>query len=327
MASVALVGFAFFRPVFEDGALRLLPRFDLARWARTLPDHARWVVPFVVLTASLPATRALVWRHTLPGAPPPFRRRLHALALGGLVHNVLPGRLGPLATAWILSQRHAEALPALFSSLLLAKLVELGALLGTTAVLAALARGLGLAGAPPRGVLVLGGGLFVIFAVLLATARRIAPWAADRLHRRGRWPRVAGVIEALGAGLAAVGTPKRLGLALLLALLPVTTAVVAHALALDSMGVAAPLLGGGLLVGAITLGQLTPGLPIGVGVYYFVCTSTARALGASAEDAAALAVLSHAFTFLTHLLVGVVAALANRPLLRRLVRLRRPIRT
>jgi hypothetical protein len=70
-------------------------------------------------------------------------------------------------------------------------------------------------------------------------------------------------------------------------------------------------------------GQLTPGLPIGVGVHYMVCSWGARELGVSAEHAAALAALTHAATVVVHLLLGVGSALIQRDALRSLLKLRR----
>jgi hypothetical protein len=79
------------------------------------------------------------------------------------------------------------------------------------------------------------------------------------------------------------------------------------------------LLGGGLVLGAISLGQLTPALPIGPGLHYAIAAWAARALGVEAAEAAALAALSHAATVVGHLAVGTVTALANRRELRTLI--------
>jgi glycosyltransferase 2 family protein len=100
---------------------------------------------------------------------------------------------------------------------------------------------------------------------------------------------------------------------------------IAYGLALRHVGIEAYLLGGGLLLGAITLAQFTPGLPIGTGLYYLASAGAARALGASDDQAAAVAVLSHAATALTHLLVGAGSALAHHDRLRDLLRMRRAI--
>jgi uncharacterized membrane protein YbhN (UPF0104 family) len=70
---------------------------------------------------------------------------------------------------------------------------------------------------------------------------------------------------------------------------------------------------------------MTPGLPSSMGLYYFVCATTARALGVSDESAASLAVLSHAASNLTHVLVGIASALGHHQSLREILRVRRAV--
>jgi hypothetical protein len=322
LLSAGLIAFAFYRPEIADGTLRLTPRFSIGRWVAALPTHMPWVLPFMGLTATLPLLRALVWKRTIPEPVPSLRARFHALALGGLVHNAAPGRLGAFATAWVLGKQAGTPVSTALTSLLLSKLFEFGALFTISAVLALLARSRGVAGGPAKAVLVAGTVAFVAFGIAIAGARRFAPRLTARWRRRGRWPRLSATLDGLVAGLIAVRSAGRIVGGGALAILPVIAASMAYALALRHMGVDAYLLGGGVLVSAITLGQFTPGLPIGTGVYYFICTSTARALGAGADDAAALAVLSHAATAVTHLLVGIASAAAHHEGLRDLLNIR-----
>jgi glycosyltransferase 2 family protein len=273
-----------------------------------------------VLSASLPALRAFVWHQTLPAPVPPWRRRFHALALGSFVHNVAPGRMGPLASAWVLGRETRTSTATAFSSLLVAKLLELAALFGLTALLALLARARGVAGGPAQALLVGGFIALVAFTLLMVLVRRYGPRLAERLSRNGRWPRLTAALLALGTGLDAIAAPRRALAGLVVAVLPVIASALAYGIALRHLGVSSYLVGGGLLVGAITLGQFTPFLPVGMGVYYLVCAGTARALGVPAEGAAALAALSHAVTVATNLAVGVGSALAHRDRLGDLLR-------
>jgi hypothetical protein len=328
--SALLAGLAFFRVTFSGGVLRILPRFDLTEWLGRLPSHLPWVVPFVVLTATLSALRAIVWGRTLPvppsGTPPTWRMRFHALALGGLVHNVVPGHLGGLASVWVLSREGRLPLPVTIGSFLLAKLLEFGALFASTALLALVARLGGYGVTVVRPMLWAGGIALVAFVIALVGARRFAPRLAARLAARGRLPRVALALEALAAGLAAVHSPRRLLAGWLLAFLPVLASSLAYALALRHMGGHSFLLGGGLLLGAVTFAQMTPGLPSAIGLYYLVCAATARALGVPDEQAAALAALSHLSQVAGHILVGVASAIAHHDGLRDLLRFRAEVR-
>jgi hypothetical protein len=334
MGGVALLGalpaaLAFLR-VTTVGGLHVVLRFDLREWVARLPSHLPWVVPFVALTATLSALRAIVWGCTLPDAtsapPAGWRARFHALALGWLVHTAVPGHFGVLASAWVLGRKGGPALPVALGSLLLAKLLEFGALLGATALLAAIAHVMGLVGVPAGPMLWAGLVALVVFAVALLGARRFAPALAARLAVRGRWPRLVAFLEALATGLVAVRAPRRLLLGWLSGFGPVLASSLAFALALRHVGGHGFLLGGGLMVGAVSFSQMTPGLPSSMGLYYFVCAATARALGVAADDAAALAVLSHLAQNVAHILVGVGTAIAHHQGLRDLLRVRAAVR-
>jgi hypothetical protein len=325
LLSAVFTALTFFHVHFHGG-FRLVPRFDLHHWVQRLPSHLPWVVPFIALTATLSALRAIVWGRTLPddepGQRPGWRARFHALALGWLVHTVVPGHFGVVASSWVLSRRAGPPLPVALASLLLAKLLEFGALFGVTALLALIAHLAGFAAVPARSMLWAGFIALVLFAGVLAALRPLAPRLADRLVRRRRLPQLATFLRAIATGLAAVHAPGRLLAGWLLSFLPVLASSLAYALALRHMGGHGFLLGGGLLVGAVTFAQMTPGMPSSMGLYYLVCAATARALGVDAEDAAALAALSHLAQNLGHILVGAGAAIAHHQGLRDLLRVR-----
>jgi len=327
LISAVLAALMFFRVTFSGGALRVHPRFDFGEWLERLPSHLPWVIPFVALTATLSALRAIVWGQTLPQErPTSWRVRFHALALGGLVHNALPGHLGALASAWVLWRTGGPPFPTALGAFLLAKFLEFGALFAITALMALIAHLGGLAAIPARPMLWAGGVALIVFAAALAGAKRFAPRLAARLAARGRLPRLVKALEALASGLAAVHSPRRLLAGWLLALLPVLVSALAWALALHHVGGRGFLLGGGLMVGAVTFSQLAPGIPGTMGLYYFICAATARALGVPDDQAAALAVLSHLASNAGHTLVGIGSAIAHHEGLRDLLRVRAEVR-
>jgi glycosyltransferase 2 family protein len=139
-----------------------------------------------------------------------------------------------------------------------------------------------------------------------------APRLAARLRASGKARRLQQVLAAVATGLRGVGSPLRLLRAFIAGHGPIAAAGLAYGIALAAVGAEAGVAGGWLLLGAITLGQFTPGLPVGTGVYLLACTWAARALGASEAEAAALSVLSHVATVLTNLGVGLVSALLHR---------------
>ena len=117
----------------------------------------------------------------------------------------------------------------------------------------------------------------------------------------------------------------RLAAALALAVLPAAGAAAAYALPLRAAGVPESVAGGALLVAVIAFGQLTPGLPVGAGVYWSLASWAARQLGAAPEDAAALAILTHLGMVGTGLLVGLASAIVRRATVAELVRRRREV--
>jgi hypothetical protein len=96
------------------------------------------------------------------------------------------------------------------------------------------------------------------------------------------------------------------------------------------MGLRHGLFAGAVVLGAIAVGQSTPGLPVGMGVYYFVTSWMARKLGAAPQDAAAYAALTHVTTLLTNIGVGAISVwkrgLGLRELIRRTRRAREEVR-
>jgi hypothetical protein len=166
-----------------------------------------------------------------------------------------------------------------------------------------------------------------VLGLLLVLLARTAPRVAGWLRRRERAPWLVRFLEALTTGVRGVGSARRLGLGLLAAMLPVAANGLAYGLALVHGGAQSGLWGGWLLLGALTLGQFTPGLPVGTGVYLLVCSWAARALGADDGSAAAIAVLTHVGTFAANLTVGAISALIHRREIRGLFSLRGSLRT
>jgi hypothetical protein len=312
---VALV----FVQVDVRGGFALRPRFPIGAFGGRLAVHARWIAPFCLAAAALPALRALVWRAVVPAPPPALRDVYHATAMGALVHNAVPGKLGPVAASWILARFSRRAFTPLLASQLLAKLVEMGAvvLLGGAAAVA-LRPGGGVAR-----VVAAGAALFLALASGAAAAAIAAPGASARLARR--LPRAAATLAALGRGLTGVGDPRRLLAAAALALPIAALLSLAYALPLAAAGGRPSLPGAAVLVAVLTFGQLTPGLPIGTGVYWSLASWVARELGAPPADAAAVAVLTHAAMVGTNLAVGAVSAAARRGVLPELLRRRRDV--
>src|SRR5688500_7119591 len=89
--SAFLISTAFFGwNVVRPGRL-LIPRFSLQQFLQDLPGHLRWLIPFMLLSASIIPLRALQWQRTLSKRVP-LRERYHLVAIGAFTHNALPGK-------------------------------------------------------------------------------------------------------------------------------------------------------------------------------------------------------------------------------------------
>lgn len=325
--SVVLIASVFFRITLEP-RLTFTPRFEIGEWANDLPAHLPWLAVFVLLTALIIPFRALQWGYTLGEHPPPFRSRYHAVAIGAFVHNAVPGKFGDFIRAWYLARR--EKLPFFHSlaSVLVGKLLEFAALILIVSVSLLIPAG-SRAGDNPTARLASALPIaFAVFAALLALVLLIARysprWAAS-LERREKWPKLRLTLLNLADGLHAVKSPRRALSAFLASILPVLSPALAYGVALQSLGVERGILAGGVVLGAIALGQLAIGLPVGIGMYYALSSWAARALGASASEAAALAMLTHVATFGTQLLVGLVSLVTQKESFRGILRRRKAI--
>lgn len=318
VAGAFLVLLVFARVEWRGGPV-LVARFALGPFLRSLPGNAPWLVAFAAVAAVVPSLRALVWRAVSPPPPPAYADAYHATALGGLAHNLVPGKIGPLAAAWVLSRTADRPLAPALSSQLVSKLLEMGALVACGAAAAALLR----AGAAVAHALLAGAALFAIFSAAAVGIALGAPGAAARIAVR--FPRAGSFVAALGEGVAGAGGPRRLAGAFALAFLPAGVAALAYAVPLHAFGAHGGAAGGAVLVAVLAFGQLTPGLPVGSCLHWSLGAWAARHLGVAANDAAALAVLTDVAMMSTNAAVGAASALCRRGSLPDLFRWRRDV--
>lgn len=301
--SAAFISNAFLQWNFRGGPL-VAGRFPFGAFIRALPHHLHWVLPFALLSAAIIPFRALQWKATLKKYVP-FKQRLHFVSLGAVVHNLLPGQLGDLTRAYLLGRAQKIPLLSSFGSVAVCKLLEFVALVAVvTASMLGPFAGSGLA----FGRLLRFGTVVCValLGVVLAIAHGALP-LARWLDRKETAPRLRTYLIQANEGLTAMRTPKAILIALMLSLPPVLCPALAYGLGLQGVGVPAGIFAGGIMLAAVSLGQGTPGVPGSMGVYYFVASWTARRLGASAQDAASFAALTHATTFLAQVTFGMVA--------------------
>lgn len=299
--SAFLISTAFFRwNVGQPGPL-LIPRFSLRKFLHDLPGHLRWLIPFMLLSASIIPLRAMQWQRTLSKRVP-LRERYHLVAIGAFTHNALPGKLGDFIRSFLMSRTQRIPFLESLGSVAVCKLLEFAALMGLVALafLGPFGKTMAHFAGPLRVAVGVCVGLVVLVVMLAHYALPLARW----MERKRKLPRVRHLLGHVSEGLGTARSFRGMAVALLFSVGPVLAPALAYGLGLRGIGVYGGLFAGTVILGAIALGQSFPGVPAGMGIYYFVTSWAARNLGASAEDAAAFATLTHLGTVLSQVTVG-----------------------
>jgi len=299
--SAVLLSTAFFRWNFKGPGPLLVPRFSLSEFVSDLPGHLLWLVPFMLLSAAIIPLRAAQWQRTLKKRVP-FKDRYRLVGIGAFVHNALPGKLGDVTRAFLLSRTQRIAFVQTIGSVAVCKLLEFAALMMLVALsfLGPFAETMARFEGPLVGAIFALVGLVALVLLLAHYSAPLARW----LHRKHRMLRVQGFLNHVSEGLGTARSFRGMGLAFLFSVGPVLASSVGYGLALQGLGIRGGLFAGAVVLGAIAVGQGAPGVPAGMGLYYFVTSWAARSLGASAEDAAAFATLTHLGTVISQVGVG-----------------------
>lgn len=300
--TVLMVASVFFN--FHAHAPFLTPRFTMRNFFSQLPSHMRWLIPFAVLSYLMLPLRALQWQTTLQKKVP-FKERYHSVAIGAFVHNALPGKLGDVFRAFLVARSQNIPFVESLGSVAVCKLLEFAALMLLVAA--------SFFGPFRKTMEQFSGGLKVALAVCVAAFAVVLILAhyAEKmiaaLEKRQKLPKVQKFLTNVGQGLGTARSLRGLTVALFFSIGPVLAPAVGYGMGLGGLGIHGGVFAGAVMLGAIALGQSAPGVPVGMGVYYFMTSWAARQLGASEEAAAAYSVLTHLATVFTQVLAGLIS--------------------
>ena len=299
--SAVLLSTAFFRWNLKGPGPLLVPRFSLSDFVSDLPGHLVWLIPFMLLSAAIIPLRAAQWQRTLKKRVP-FQERYHLVAIGAFTHNAIPGKLGDVMRSFLLSRTQRIPFVQCVGSVAVCKLLEFACLMLLVAL--SFAGPFGETMARYSGALRIAVSLCVgLVALVVLLAHYSAP-LAGALQRRHRMPRLQSFLNHVSDGLGTARSFRGMGVALVFSVGPVLASALAYGLGMSGLGIRGGLFAGAVVLGAISLGQSTPGVPAGMGLYYFVTSWAARSLGAPAEDAAAFATLTHLGVVFSQVSVG-----------------------
>jgi uncharacterized protein (TIRG00374 family) len=257
-------------------------------------------------------TRAARWQgYFLPRRRVPFNPLFGTLAISYMASTFLPLRAGELVRAVFLGQRERLAIPGIVGTILLEKLFDflaIGVMLLLLLFLTPLPEAARVAGASIASVILLGFAFVVALAVwreptlkLIGVAERTLP---DGLGKRLRLRHAA---LHFAEGTDSLRVPSLW--VLLLGWTAVTWAfslgsTLAGALAL---GVNPGLAGLMFVVVLTSTGQAVPSSPGYVGVYHAASVLALTAFGVDAATALGIALVTHAFSYGSLVVAGLVA--------------------
>ncbi|HEY8205921.1 MAG TPA: lysylphosphatidylglycerol synthase domain-containing protein [Myxococcaceae bacterium] len=288
---------------FGSGPL-VSPRFPLRAFFAGLPRNLPWLAAFAALTAAVFPARAAQWQRALRRRVP-FKERYHLVAIGGFCNNALPGKLGDVVRAFLLSRSQRIPFVESLGSVAVCKLMELAALMLLVAVsfLGPFRETMSRFEVATRAAVVLCVGLMALVVLLAHHSHGLSAW----LEARGRFPKVQMFLVNVGTGLGTARSLRGMAALLLFSIAPVLAPALGYGLGLSGLGIQGGVFAGPVVLGAIALGQTAIGVPAGTGIYYFVTSWSARSLGATEAQAAAYAALTHLATIVTQLAVGAIS--------------------
>lgn len=257
-------------------------------------------------------TRAARWQiYFLPRRRVAFGPLFGILAISYMASTFLPLRAGELVRPVFLGLRERVPIPAVVGTILLEKLFDflaIGIMLALLVALAPLPPAAALAGVSIAAVILVGFGFVVALAVWRAPTLRLVAlvqkWLPMRLGQRMHLCEAA---QHFAEGTDSLREPK-----LWLLLLAWTAVTWLCSLGSTLGGTLAlgiqPGLPALLLVLVLTsTGQAVPSSPGYVGVYHAAATLALTAFGIDPATALGIAVITHAFSYGTLVVVGLIA--------------------
>lgn len=277
-------------------------------------------LPLLVLAAlvatSIFPLRAIRWRIILGPVTPdlPIAPLWRSIAIGMMVNNIYPARLGEIARAYALTREtNRVSLTASVASLAVDRVFDaltLMLLLVSAMLAPDFPKGMTIGGQPvQRGALLFGAGaiaLFVVLYVIVAfptylvrlyagVVGRIAP----RFVERG-----STIIHAFSEGLGVLRSPRRFVAVFLWALAHWLVNALAFWIGFKAVGIDVPFSAANFLQGIIAIGVALPSSPGFFGVFEAAAKVGLAVYGVSGRQAVSWAIGLHILSFIPITLFG-----------------------
>jgi len=302
----------------------LLRSVDLGKVGETLGRaDPFWIGVTLVIIFTAVILRCWRWQLLfLPHNRISFWGAFSATMIGYMFNTVLPGRVGELARAALVSQTERVGTGRALGTILVEKILDvlvllllLGILIPSLPPLPAVQIGDATVRIDPRavgiGAAVIFGSVAVAFFVMSQMRGPVVRWVERHLDNAPviRRLKPSSLVEMVLGSADSLRQPRLLALHLVLApamwgLALLTNIAIARAFGLD-----VPWTGPALVLALTNLGMTIPSAPGYVGVYHIIATAAMTPFGVSSDAAAAYAIAAHALAFGSFLLVGALVLL------------------
>ena len=269
----------------------------------------------VVATTIFPL-RAIRWRIILePTAPNlPLGSLWRSIAIGMMVNNVYPARLGEIARAYALTREtNRVSLTSSVASLAVDRVFDaltLMILLVSAMLAPDFPRGITIGGQPvQRGAMIFAAGavgLFVVLYVIVAFPEflvrlyaRVAGRVAPKLVDRG-----SAIIHSFSEGLGVLRSPRRFVAVFFWALAHWLVNGLAFWIGFKALGIEAPFSAANFLQGIIAIGVALPSSPGFFGVFEFFAVTGLAVYSIPKDQAISWAIGYHILSFIPITVIG-----------------------
>jgi hypothetical protein len=277
-------------------------------------------LPLLVLAAlvatSIFPLRAIRWRIILDPLAPgiPIGALWRSVAIGMMVNNIYPARLGEIARAYALTREtNRVSLTGAVASLAVDRVFDaltLMLLLVSAMLVPEFPKGMTVGGQPiQRGAFIFAAGavaLFVILYVIVAVPERlvslyaaVAGRIAPRFVKRG-----TEIIHAFSEGLGVLRSPRRFIAVFLWTLAHWLVNALAFWLGFKAVGIDVPFSAANFLQGIIAIGVALPSSPGFFGVFEAAAKVGLEVYGVAGRQAVSWAIGYHILSFIPITIIG-----------------------
>ena len=293
----------------------LLRSIDVTRVADSIASaDGRWLVVAVGLITLSIALRCWRWQLLfLPADRVSFYGAFGSTMIGYMLNTVLPGRVGELARAALISQTDHVGTARALGTIVVEKILDvlvLLLLLGALTAFLPLPAEVSAAGITAA---VLFGVVAIVFFVLAQTRAPVVRWVERHLDGVPMLRRVQPSVLAnlVLSSADSLRSPRLLLLHIVLAPLMWAVAFLTVGATLRAFGIEVPWTAPALVLAMTNLGMTVPSAPGYVGVYHYIATLALGIFGVDRNIAAAFAVTLHAISFGLFLVTGALMLLSD----------------